>query len=105
MRRAKFNDFVYGYRVRPQTQELRGRRFSFSRSIEEDLPLAKQLVKEIVRRGGKYSFKLSGCNTFVEDDNDESVRKDAAYKMRDEGKIDDIFKLSDFRRQFLAEEE
>ena len=105
MRRAKFNDFVYGYRVRPQTQELRGRRFSFSRSIEEDLPLAKSLVKEIVRRGGKYSFKLSGCNTFVEDDNDESVRRDAAHKMRDEGKIGEIFKLSDFRRQFLAEEE
>ena len=64
-KRAKFNDFVYGYRVRPQTQELRGKRFSFSRSIEEEFPLAKRLVKEIVRRGGRYSLKLSGCNAKI----------------------------------------
>ena len=61
-KRARFNDFVYGYRVRPQSQELRGKRFSFSRSIEEEFALAKRLVKEIVKRGGKYSLKLSGCN-------------------------------------------
>ena len=51
-KRARFNDFVYGYRVRPQTDEWRGKRFSFARSIEENLSLAKSLVKEIVRRGG-----------------------------------------------------
>ena len=104
-KRAKFNDFVYGYRVRPQSDEFRGRRFSFSRSIEEELPLAKRLVKEIVRRGGKYSLKLSGCNTFVEEEGDESVRCEAAHKLQSEGKISDIFTLSDFSARYLGEEE
>lgn len=44
-KRAKFNDFVYGYRVRPQSDEFRGRRFSFSRSIEEELPPRKAAGK------------------------------------------------------------
>ena len=104
-KRAKFNDFVYCYRVRPQSDEFRGRRFSFSRSIEEELPLAKRLVKEIVRRGGKYSLKLSGCNTFVEEEGDESVRCEAAHKLQSEGKISDIFTLSDFSARYLGEEE
>ena len=104
-KRTKFNDFVYGYRVRPQSDEFRGRRFSFSRSIEEELPLAKRLVKEIVRRGGKYSLKLSGCNTFVEEEGDESVRCEAAHKLQSEGKISDIFTLSDFSARYLGEEE
>ena len=104
-KRAKFNDFVYGYRVRPQSDEFRGRRFSFSRSIEEELPLAKRLVKEIVRRGGKYSLKLSGCNTFVEEEGDESGRCEAAHKLQSEGKISDIFTLSDFSARYLGEEE
>ena len=104
-KRAKFNDFVYGYRVRPQSDEFRGRRFSFSRSIEEELPLAKRLVKEIVRRGGKYSLKLSGCNTCVEEEGDESVRCEAAHKLQSEGKISDIFTLSDFSARYLGEEE
>ena len=104
-RRAKFNDFVYGYRVRPQSQELRGKRFSFSRSIEEDLPLAKNLVKEIVRRGGRYSLKLSGCNVFVEADNDDSVRRGAAQKLKEEGKIAEILTLSDFLEKYSAEGE
>ena len=55
-KRAKFNDFVYGYRVRPQSDEFRGRRFSFSRSIEEELPLAKRLVKEIGKTDKRGSF-------------------------------------------------
>ncbi len=95
-RRARFNDFVYGYRVRPQTDEFSGLRFSFARGIEEDFPLAKRLVKEIVRRGGKYSFKLSGCNVFVTEDNDESVRSETARRMQKEGLIRDIYPLSQF---------
>lgn len=103
-KRARFNDFVYGYRVRPQSQELRGKRFSFSRSIEEEFALAKRLVKEIVKRGGKYSLKLSGCNAFVEREGDDSVRRNAAYKMRDEGKITDIYTLGEFERLYATQE-
>ena len=103
-KRAKFNDFVYGYRVKPQSSEFRGKRFSFSRSIEEDLPLAKRLVKEIVRRGGKYSLKLSASNMFVEREDDDSVRKNAAYKMKEEGKISEIFTLGEFENLYLKQE-
>lgn len=104
-RRAKFNDFVYGYRVRPQSAELRGKRFSFSRCIEEDLALAKGLVKEIVRRGGKYSLKLSGCNVFVESEGDDSVRRGAAHKLYEEGKIREILSLGEFKERYVTEEE
>ncbi len=104
-KRAKFNDFVYGYRVRPQTDDFKGMRFSFSRSIEEELPLAKRLVKEIVRRGGKYSLKLSACNAFVEREGDDSVRRDAAHKLRQEGKISEIFTLSEFENKFMSAEQ
>ena len=103
-KRAKFNDFVYGYRVRPQTDEWRGKRFSFSREIEEELPLAKGLVKEVVRRGGRYSLKLSGCNAFVEKEGDDSVRCAAAHKLLDEGKITEIYTLSEFMDKFMTEE-
>ena len=104
-RRSKFNDFVYGYRVKPQSDELRGKRFSFSRSIEEDVPLAKSLVKEIVRRGGKYSLKLSNCTVFIENDGDDSVRRNTAYKMYEQGEIKEFYSLSDFRSKFMRAEE
>ena len=104
-KRARFNDFVFGYRVKPQSREFKGRRFSFSRSIEEDLPLAKRLVKAIVARGGRYSLKLTGCNVFVEEDGDDSVRRDAAHKLHAEGAIAEIYKLSEFKRLLWSEEE
>ena len=62
-------------------------------------------VKAIVARGGRYSMKLGGCNVFVEDDADVSVRRDAAHKMYDEGAINEIYKLSEFKRLLWAEEE
>ena len=83
---------------------MRVKRFSFSRSIEEEFALAKRLVKEIVKRGGKYSLKLSGCNAFVEREGDDSVRRNAAYKMRDEGKITDIYTLGEFERLYATQE-
>ena len=104
-KRAKFNDFVYGYRVKPLSHELRGKRFSFARSIEEDVPLAKSLVKEIVKRGGRYSLKLTGCNVFVQADGDTSVRTDAARRMHEEGKIAEILTLSELQGRLFAEEE
>lgn len=104
-RRSKFNDFVYGYRVRPQSDELRGKKFSFSRSIEENVPLAKSLVKEIVKRGGKYSLKLTNCTVFVENDGDDSVRRDTARRMYEQGAIQEFYSLSEFRSRFMTEEE
>ena len=96
-KRSKFNDFVYGYRAKPQTNEFKGKRFSFSMSIEENLPLSKSLVKELVRRGGKYSLRLSGCNVYVEEDSDDSARKNNAVKLLETGQITEIYTLSAFR--------
>lgn len=102
-RRSKFNDFVYGYRVRPQSDELKGKRFSFSRSIEEEVPLAKGLVKEIVKRGGKYSLKLSGCNVFVESAEDSSPRAESARKLKEQGQIGEIYTLAQLQELLGAE--
>ena len=103
-KRARFNDFVSGYRVRPQTDEFRGLRFSFARGIEENFALAKRLVKEIVRRGGKYSFKLSGCNVFVSEDGDDSMRSATAQKLKETGQIREIYPLSQFESMVATEE-
>lgn len=103
--RSRFNNFVYGYRVRPQSREFKGKRFCFARSIEEDLPLAKRLVKAIVARGGRYSFKLSGCNAFVKEEDDVTVRTLAANKLKNEGKIEEMYTLPEFKRLLWAEEE
>ena len=95
---------MYGYRVRPQTDEFRGLRFSFARGIEENFALAKRLVKEIVRRGGKYSFKLSGCNVFVSEDGDDSMRSATAQKLKETGQIREIYPLSQFESMVATEE-
>ena len=102
-RRSKFNDFVYGYRVRPQSEELKGKKFSFSRCIEEEVPLAKGLVKEIVKRGGKYSLKLAGCNVFVTGEDDASPRAETARKLKDAGQIGEIYTLSELQQMLGAE--
>lgn len=104
-RRSKFNNFVYGYRVHPLSDELRGKKFSFSRSIEEDVAEAKKLVKEIVKRGGRYSLKLSNCTVFVENEKDDSVRRNTAHKLYEEGKIKEIYTLSEFKSLYLKEKE
>ena len=96
---------MYGYRVRPQSDELRGKKFSFSRSIEENVPLAKSLVKEIVKRGGRYSLKLTNCTVFIENDGDDSVRRDTAHRMYEQGSIKEFYSLSEFRSRYMAEEE
>lgn len=102
--RSKFNNFVLGYKERPKTRELKGKRFCFAKDIEEDLSLAKNLVREIVSKGGKYVFKLSACNVFVEREDDASVRSETAHKMKEEGKIDEVYTLPEFQRLLGLEE-
>ena len=94
---------MYGYRVRPQSEELKGKKFSFSRCIEEEVPLAKGLVKEIVKRGGKYSLKLAGCNVFVTGEDDASPRAETARKLKDAGQIGEIYTLSELQQMLGAE--
>lgn len=53
---------------------LQGKTFSFSREIENDLPLAKAYVSEIYRRGGVYSFKSDRCDVYIRSEKDEGKR-------------------------------
>lgn len=41
---------------------------------------------------------------FVEREDDDSVRKNAAYKMKEEGKISEIFTLGEFENLYLKQE-
>jgi len=91
--RANFNNFVCRSRIRYETRELYGKRFVFARNIEEDLQLSKKLIREIWRRGGRYSLRLTGANIYVIDGEDDSVRTVSAKKMQEEGAIQ-IMQLS-----------
>ena len=72
---------------------------------EGEIVIAKRLVKAIVARGGRYSFKLSGCNAFVKEEDDVTVRTLAANKLKNEGKIEEMYTLPEFKRLLWAEEE
>ncbi len=85
--RADFNNFVCRSKIRSETRELYGVRYNFARSIEENLSLSKRLIKEIWRRGGRYSLRLNGATIYISDSNDENVRALAAKKMQEEGLI------------------
>lgn len=91
--RANFHNYVCRTRTRAQSRELSGKKFTFSRKIEEDLPLAKRLIKEICLRGGHYSLKLGAANVFVSAENDDSVRSVTAKRLVDEGKPLEIMNL------------
>lgn len=92
--RVEFNNFVSRTRMRPQTKELVGKKFNFSRKIEEDLSLSKRLVKEICRKGGRYSLKLGAANVYVATENDDSVRNETAKRLKEEGKNMEIIDLT-----------
>ena len=53
---------------------LYGKVFSFSRTIEDDIALAKQLCDEIYFKGGRYSHHLKDCNYYICDEADDSQR-------------------------------
>ena len=42
---------------------------------------------------------------FVEREGDDSVRRNAAYRLMEEGKIEQIYTLTAFENQFMAKEE
>ncbi|MBE7088285.1 MAG: 3'-5' exonuclease [Clostridiales bacterium] len=63
------------------TGELSGKIFNFSREIEDDLPLAKKMVNAIYDKGGSYSSKLSNCNVYVSNENDDTTRTKVALSM------------------------
>ncbi len=73
--RAHIEFFKYLNRKRPAKDgSLRGRVFSFSRDIEEDLELSKPLIDKIYAKGGRYVQQLSRADTYVLLPDDSSVR-------------------------------
>jgi hypothetical protein len=75
--RSQFYEFLT--RKHPKKSgKLFGKVFNFSRLIEDDLPLAKQLVNKIYDDGGKYTQKLDQCNIYVCEQDDTSVRSNNA---------------------------
>lgn len=58
-----------------------GKIFTFSRAIEDDLPLAKSLADEVYERGGRYSQHLTQSDYYVIMADDKTQRTQNALKM------------------------
>lgn len=61
-----------------KSDKLKGRIFNFSRQLEYRTEISVPLVEAIFAMGGKYTQKLSECNCYVCEDNDETVRTNNA---------------------------
>ncbi len=78
--RCQFFNRLSGERVKKEGK-LKGKSFTFSRAIENDIALSIPLLDKIYELGGRYSQRLADCNIYVAE-NDESVRTNAAQDMR-----------------------
>lgn len=72
-KRIEFFNYVSRKKYR-RNCKFSGKIFSFSRAIEDDVPLAKQLCDEIYENGGRYSHHLSGVNFYICDGGDDTQR-------------------------------
>ena len=57
-----------------------GKIFSFSRLIEDDLPLAKSLADKIYQCGGTYTQHVTQCNYYIAEEDDLTPRSENARK-------------------------
>ena len=57
-----------------------GKVFTFSRCIEDDLTVSKNLVEKIYAVGGRYSQHVTHSNFYVKADGDDSPRTQSAEK-------------------------
>lgn len=72
-KRIEFFNYISRKRLK-RNGKLFGKIFSFSRAIEDDVPLAKQLCDEIYLTGGRYSHSLRDVNFYICDSSDETQR-------------------------------
>lgn len=68
--------------------KLKGKSFTFSRLIEDDITCSIPLLDKIYELGGRYSQQLAKSNVYVAAENDESVRTRAAKEVQDMTVID-----------------
>lgn len=59
---------------------LKGKIFTFARTIENNTEISIPLVNAICERGGKYSARLDECDYYVCEENDDGVRSQSARK-------------------------
>lgn len=71
--RIKFNNFL-NTKKPLSCGRLQGKRFIFSREIEDNLSLSKPLVDALYACGGEYHTKLDKCNVYVAAENDQTFR-------------------------------
>ncbi|MDE5789073.1 MAG: 3'-5' exonuclease [Clostridia bacterium] len=72
-RRSKFYSRV-NRRHSVKSDKLKGCIFNFSRQLEYNIEVSIPLVDEVFALGGKYTQKLTECNTYVCEENDDTVR-------------------------------
>ncbi len=84
--RTKKRQKLFNYINRKKVKNkgiLVGKIYNFYSEIEEDLPLAKELISKIYDRGGQYVHKITKCNVYVYLENDNSTRRRIAEQNND----------------------
>lgn len=75
--RCEFYNRLSRKRVKREGK-LKGKSFTFSRMIEDDIACSIPLLDKIYELGGRYSQQLSKCNVYVAAEQDDTVRTRAA---------------------------
>ena len=86
-RRVEFFNYISRKKIK-RGGKFYGKTFSFSRSIEDDLTLARRLADLIYANGGRYSQHITQCNYYVADADDSSPRTVNATKLQNLNIID-----------------
>lgn len=85
-RRSRNREEFYIYlsrRRKKKSGKLFGEVFTFSRLIEDNIDVSKELVGAIYEQGGTYSQKLENCTLYVCEEDDETVRTKNARQLHD----------------------
>ena len=72
-KRVKFNNNITKKRVKKQGK-LFGKKFNFSRRIEDDIAVSIAFVDKIYDLGGSYKQRVEECNIYVADEGDGTDR-------------------------------
>lgn len=80
--RCEFYNRLSRKRVKKEGR-LKGKTFTFSRTIEDDITLSIPLLDKIYEQGGRYSQYLQKCNVYVSAENDQTARTQAARGMEE----------------------
>lgn len=90
-KRIKFNDNILKKRTRT-AGKLAGKKFNFSRKIEDEIELSIPLVDRIYELGGSYRQRIEDCTHYVAPDGDDTDRTKKAVEA---GKT--LYSLEEFK--------